>query len=201
MSKLVTGSLIASVIALCLGIAALVHTAGWHVTANAMSAAGAFVAALVALTIAVWGWYERKQERNREDRAQAALVIAEPAQVETPIAQGVFVKNLGALPVLNVSLVKVDIAGQPDVDPGCSGTLAFLQAYRDDKRARWLECNPPNNAGAPSVDQATRMTGTIWFEDAKGNQWESTFESRARSSQREVGRVESPRRISPPRRR
>jgi hypothetical protein len=197
----VTGSLIASVIALCLGIAALVHTAGWHVNANAMSAAGAFVAALVALTIAVWGWHERKQERNREDTAQAALVIAEPAQVEHQAALGAFIQNFGTLPVLNVKLAKLDIAGQPETDPGSSETRAFLQPYRHGQGSCWFECRHLNDAGALPLDQATRITATIWFEDAKGNQWESTFESRARSSQREVGRVESPRRISPPRRR
>lgn len=140
MGKRSTISLIASFIAPCLAIAALMHTAGWHINADVVSPAGSFAAALVALAIATWGWVERKQERDRADKAQAALVIAEPAQVGGPAALGAFVQNFGALPVLNVSLVKLDIAGQPDVDPGRSGTVAFLQANRGDKRGiGWSE--------------------------------------------------------------
>jgi hypothetical protein len=181
-----------SLIALCFGIAALAHTVGWHINAAAVSAAGSFAAALVALAIATWGWVERKQERDRADRAQAALVIAEPAQVEHPTRQGVHVQNLGALPVLNVRVVKLVISEHPDVDLGCSEILAYLQAYRDDKRVRWLECKPPNGAEAPSVPQATRVTGTLWFEDAKGTRWESSFESPALSKVRELGEIGSP---------
>jgi hypothetical protein len=196
MPKLATASLMASLAALGLGIAALMHTAGWHINANAVSAAGSFTAALVALAIATWGWVERKQERDRADKAQAAMVIVEPVQVGGPVALGAFVQNFGALPVLNVSLAKLDIAGQPDVDPGRSGTVAFIQAYRDDKRGCWLECKPPNDAAAPAVDQTTRLTATVWFEDAKGNRWESIFESLAANRSRQLIEIGSPRRIS-----
>lgn len=92
-----------------------------------MSAAGSFAAAVVALAIAGWGWLERKQERDRADKAQAALVIADAAQVEHPAALGAVVQNFGAFPVLNVSLAKLDIEGMPEVDLGQSGMVAFIK--------------------------------------------------------------------------
>jgi hypothetical protein len=195
---LATVPLIASAIAVCLAIAALLHTADWHV--NAAGGAAIF-AGLVAVAIALWGWLERKQERQRADRAQAALVIAEPAQAEHPYALGVLVQNFGALPVLNVSLVNLVIEGHPDADPGGSGPIAFLQPYRLDKRSIWLECTAPNNAAAAllfdqAIDQATKLTATLWFEDAMGNHWESVFESVAASRLRGgLSEVGSPRRV------
>jgi hypothetical protein len=139
---------------------------------------------------------ERKQERDRADEAQAALVIADAAQVEHPAALGAVVQNFGALPVLKFSLAKLDIEGMPEVDAGRSGTVAFIKPYSDDKNARWLECNPPNNSAAPSLDQSRKLTATVWFEDAKGNRWQCVFESRALSRHRELSAVGSPRRIS-----
>ena len=92
---LANASLIASVIAMCLAIAALIHTAGWHINAGAEAATGSLTAALVALAIATWGWVERKQEWDRADRAQAALVIADAAQVEHEPAMGAFIQCRG----------------------------------------------------------------------------------------------------------
>ena len=92
--------------------------------------------------------------------------------------------------MLNVSLAKLDIEGTPDVDLGRSGTRAFIPAYRDDKCAVWLECQPLNVAAALPLDQSTRLTATVWFEDA------NLRITRAPTRFREGGSVESPRRIS-----
>jgi hypothetical protein len=78
---------------------------------------------------------------------------------------------------------------------------AFLRTYRDDTRARWLELEALGGAETPPVDEGTRMIATLWFEDAKGSQWESVFESPAWFSHREMHVIGSPRRISPPTRR
>src|SRR5277367_3825400 len=79
----------------------------------------------------------------------------------TPGRTGVFVINLGALPVLNLRLMKLDIEGLPDVNnPGSSETRAFLQAYRDDKRSYWLEWYTFEDV--PGFFPPTLLTATVW---------------------------------------
>jgi hypothetical protein len=160
-------------------------------------------------------------------------VIVQPGPVSSPAALVVVVQNFGTLPVLNVSLARLGVIGQPhlDVTRGRSRIVAVLEPHRDDVRGQVFECAPPRdepedaysialngylhdfrsapyregvsdiaeNAARrrPSIDYNTTLRATVRFEDPKGNQWETIFESPAGSTRiRQDGTIESPRRIS-----
>jgi hypothetical protein len=169
---------------------------------SGLAATGSFTAAAVAVWVATGDRRERRHEREAADKAQAALVIVEPVLTGNPGVVGAFVHNCGTLPILNVKLVGLEVVGQPhlDVTRGREHVRAVLEPRRDDKRCGVFECRPsddPTDAyqtalygdsdfrqnrlrfphGAPSIKADTTLRATVWFEDAKGNSWETVFES------------------------
>ncbi|TLH73675.1 hypothetical protein [Mycolicibacterium phocaicum] len=191
-------SLAVSVLALGLAVASLLHTANWHVNANAVSAAGSFLAAAVALWIATSDRRLRKKDRDDADFTQAKLVIVWTVRrTEQPPWLQVMVRNKGSRPILDVTFVRLSVEDHdfllpapadnplPVVDPNGDGNFIFYASDDLDdafRRALLGVPYPPGMsvAGAnqlkdkPTIVESTKFTATVQFTDANGNRWEKT---------------------------
>lgn len=176
---------------------------------------GAFSAAAAAVWVATTDRRERKDERDAADAAQAALVIAQPFAVAAGYpGLGVAVQNYGMLSILQVTSVRLDVEGHPQLDlrrtPGVLRRFRSSAPWRDDKGGTYFTFRPGDDeqpfkralegntdftgnaydegvsdiaenaaSRAPTITNKTLLTATVWFQDAKGNRWETFFSAPA----------------------
>jgi len=168
-------------------------TANWGLVINAIAAAGAFSAAIVALSIATWDRRERSQERHDAARAQAKLILVHVTADNMGFAGfGVEVRNYGSTAVLDV---EVDSAGYASA-PGSKWRLrerspqsfAVLDSNREpqsffiefvDDAGQSVITGKRDGLGMWLSDNADpkQVTATVRFTDSQGNHWERSTNS------------------------
>jgi hypothetical protein len=108
----------------------------------------------VAVWVATGDRRERVRERERDDRAQASLVIVDTGRTWVEERRRrelvVVIQNHGTFAVLDVSLAQLDVDGHHDVHPVAHATFAFVQPYREaPEKGRSLFCPPPEDRDDP----------------------------------------------------
>jgi hypothetical protein len=181
-----TAPLVVSLIAVALGIAALVHTADWHVNATALSAVGSFSAAVVALGIATSDRRERKRERDAADKVEAKLVVVWGERIDGPSQLQVVVRNNGTRAIVDVTFVSLVVEDRDlDLRPTSESELPVVTPSGDDGKfifnpeahdpahpfRRAMRGAPWPQSGPATILNSTKMTATVRWTDASGKTW------------------------------
>ena len=183
----------ATLIALFVGLPALLTVAGVEINAglivNALAAAGAFSAAGTAAWIATSDRRERKKERDAEDEVQSKLVILQPAcrdwdsqtaemqRIEIPVT------NHGTRAIVDVTFVRLTVEGHvfddlrptsesrfPVVAPG--GRVIFKLAPPSQPETPLSQALRGGRGVPRSIDGNTKMTAWVRWTDVNGKTWE-----------------------------
>jgi hypothetical protein len=157
-------------------------TVDWGLVINAITAAGAFFAGIVALFIATCDRKERKRERRNAAKAQAKLVLSEVTVRESGFS--VEARNYGSSAVLDVELYSAEFlsAGGSTLRPAERPlSYAVLDSDRDRNGGtffiEFIDHAGQNVLAGKSNADPEQVLVAIRFTDSQGNHWERSGDS------------------------
>jgi hypothetical protein len=187
---------IAALVALLVGLPTLVIVEGVHIDAgliiNALTALGAFSAALAAVWVATSDRRDRKHERDVEDEAQAKLVIVygRCQENQSPELQ-VMVSNSGTRGIVDVTFVRIAVDGHDDLDdlqptsgpippivapasfaPGNISLITFDPNAYGPAHPYYIAIRGGPSNQPRTITINTTVTATIRWTDGRGKTWE-----------------------------
>lgn len=192
----------AALVALFVGLPALLTAAGVEIDAglivNALAATGSLSAAAVALWVATSDRRKRQRELDAEDEAQAKLVVVSADRYRLGMLQGkqlcLTVSNRSPRAIVDVAFVELLVDGHehlnlyPTSDPtlpavigGEDGEFIFAPAEQSENdplyralAGQW-ERRPGGGSDRianPTIQATTKMTATVRWTDASGKTWQ-----------------------------
>ncbi|OCB39598.1 hypothetical protein A5676_13010 [Mycobacterium malmoense] len=176
----------ALIVALLVGLPALLTAQGVNINfaliISALSAAGSFTAAAIAVWIATTDRRQRKRERDAANEAQAKLVILDITYSMGRVGwdapeYSVGCVNHGSTPILDVKLESAHMRAFPQAVPTLSksewAVLRPTSQYSASFATRWVDENGqpfPMDKKLHHVN-AVDIEAAVTFFDVHGNQW------------------------------